>query len=217
MGRPDRMGAEAAAALVMDEDYQAKFDSVRASKREYWRALGEFVDNFARAEVILKRFLIRLLDLDTAVGLVVTAGLRADTLATYILRVNDLKPRPGFDPAFVREAVERFAAINTVRNAILHSGAVMKDEKLIVTNFLTARTPAHKHEFAVKPEPLEEMSYDLSKIIGHFIVFAAPRPAVIIPKVQHLLERQWRSRPAELLNRSPKNQKVEAPAKQERP
>jgi hypothetical protein len=175
----------------------------------YWRTLGEFVDNFARTEVALKIFLIKLLRLEDGVGRVVTAGLRADTLATYVIRINDLSPLPGTDEQFVKEAVEHFSGINTVRNAILHTGAFsIAEEGVLITNTFTARTSAHVHQFHIKPESIQAMADDLVKLMAHLALYlVSPELAATArPACQPFLDRAWRSRPHELMNRSPGNQ-----------
>ncbi len=184
--------------------------AARAPMMPYWQALGEFVDSFARLETILKHALIKMLGLSDPVGRVVTAGLRADTLATYITRVNELTPFPGSDPEFVDQAIKQFSGINTVRNAILHSGATDSISGWIrITNTLTARTPKRAREFLIEPMQIKAMTSDLVKLLAYFGLFVVPveiRPKMM-DRVQPLLDRPWRSRPHELMNRSPENPK----------
>lgn len=189
--------------------YEQQHERARASRQLYYQALGEFIDNFARMEVVLKRFLIKMLRVDDAVGRVVAAGLRADTLATYVLRINEMTPLPGSDAAFVVEAVKHFSAINTVRNDILHQGATLRDGKLVISNAPVARTPAHKHEFNVTEEQIQQMADDMAKMLTHFFLhlMLPAQAAALRPKVQFLLDRAWRSKPDELMNRSPKSRK----------
>ncbi|MFO1162565.1 MAG: hypothetical protein U1E60_27265 [Reyranellaceae bacterium] len=174
----------------------------------YWMALGEFVDSFARLETVLKHFLIRMLSLNDEVGRVVTAGLRADTLAAYILRVNELTPLSATDSKFVEEAIKHFSAINTVRNSILHSGVSdIHEEQYRITNMLTARTPRHEREFFVTPEKIQGMSDDLVRLLAYFGLHAV-RTEVAAPvraSLQPVLNRAWQSKPLELMNRSPEN------------
>lgn len=189
--------------------YEQQHEKAIESRRLYYQALGRFIDNFARMEVLLKRFLIKMLKVDDAVGRVVTGGLRADNLATYVLRTNEITPLPGSNPAFVEEAVKHFSAINTVRNDILHAGAILRDGKLVISNAPVARTPTHKHEFTVSEEQIQQMADDLDKMLPHFFLclMLPTQAAELRPKVQFLLDRAWRSKPTELMNRSPKSPK----------
>jgi len=136
--------------------------------REYYEALGRFVDLFARAETAVTLTLWHYAKTAPAIAKIVFAGTRVEQGSKYIKQLALATGASKVLRDDLEDVLQQLGIINGARNAILHYGtepeSVAKG-KAIVSDALRAK--AQPTTFPISPTVLNEMISDLYKIIGH--------------------------------------------------
>jgi hypothetical protein len=136
--------------------------------REYYEALGRFVDMFARAETAITLTLWHYAKTSPEIAKVVFAGTRTDQGATYIKQITQAIGLTQELQDDLEDVLQQLGIINGVRNAILHYGTEPESVaagKAIVSDALRAK--GQPSTFPISPTTLNEMIADLYKVIGH--------------------------------------------------
>jgi hypothetical protein len=136
--------------------------------REYYEALGRFVDMFARAETAVALTLRHYAKTPPAVAKIVFAGTRTDPSSKFIRQIAQATGVSQELRDDLEEVLQHLTIINTVRNYVLHNGAEpesVAQGRAIVSDALRAK--GEPTTFPISPEVLRDMTSDLHKIIAH--------------------------------------------------
>jgi len=142
--------------------------------KEYWVELGKFIHTFSNAEGTLMEMIRHLSKLRPEVAGAVFGSVRFDAAKDMLTRVliasgkQDVRER-------LKPSMAQFAAINTMRNHIVHWGAVAQTtDVLLVSNRRLSPPPDKLNEFVVSAELLGAMRQDLDRINVHLIIEKRP-------------------------------------------
>jgi hypothetical protein len=139
--------------------------------REYYEALGRFVDMFARAETAVTLTLWHYAKTSPEMAKIVFAGVRIELGSTYIRQLAAITRAPRELRDDLEDVLQQLGIINGVRNAILHYGTETESVakgNAIVSDALKAK--GEPSSFPISPTILTQMRFDLYKIIGHLNV-----------------------------------------------
>lgn len=151
-----------AVLLFADMDYP-----VTDKHREYWSELGRFIHRFAMLEQQI-HFMLRLYAETTEIiAQAVFSGVRGKPGLDLIKRLREVKALPD-DPDFDR-AVEQFGLINSVRDLIVHSGAILYGDEFLASN-KNRTIPRQQKSTQVSAKGLANMTADLQTIFAAFFV-----------------------------------------------
>lgn len=138
------------------------------SEKEYYAALGKFIDYFSRAESVIQVVLWKVSDIEESVAKAIFSGTRTRTAVDFIKRVAETK-----DITIPQDIVEAFGhlnAINTARDNIVHWGtSESRDGSRIISNSFMAHTERAIKEFHISTSALNDMTSDLAIIIVRLI------------------------------------------------
>lgn len=143
---------------------------------EFCSALGRFVLEFARSEVMLKDVFTDFAQIPAPTARAVFDGMRVDVLLGKIRRVHQATGRD-LHPALL-DAFSQLKAIGTMRNTLIHQG-VEQDAggQLITTNWDSAHTDDGIATVPVSVAFVENMTTDLQTIQRAMIVLTQPEDA----------------------------------------
>jgi hypothetical protein len=130
--------------------------------KEYYSALGEFIDNFAQTEGWL--FALLAFEANTLAPTIqaLLPGLRARGAMDLIRRVRESKQDP--IDARMTEVFSHLAELNTARDQLVHWGFDADPTNagtLTLSNALRAHTPGAQRKIPVSPELISNMTDDL--------------------------------------------------------
>jgi hypothetical protein len=140
----------------------------QARLREYYEALGRFVDMFARAETALTLTLWHYAKTSPDIAKIVFAGTKIEQGSTYIKQVAAATGTPKELCDDLEDVLQQLGIINSARNSLLHYGA--EPESVAKGNAIVSDALRAKGEpttFPISPTLLTQMTSDLHKIIGH--------------------------------------------------
>jgi hypothetical protein len=153
------IGKNAALIAALDEPYV-----------EYWKALGQFISEFARTEKTLQFLLRHYAEVSENVGKAIFHGTRIDAAKDHINRIleatDNLEAKNRLERPFAQLGV-----ISGMRNNIVHWGSTRKGpDDFLVSNSSLAHTKERLREFQISPRALRAMSLDLFAISVHFVM-----------------------------------------------
>ena len=171
-----------------------------AEMAPYWKALGQFVTEFAGIEATLQIVLWHFARVDFNIARAIFSGVKIDQGISFINRINQSIPLEKTVLDEFEFVFTQLRAITSVRNDILHYGARNTGEnKLSVSNALFALTPAHIKETVVSPKMLMDMTTDLKKISAHLVKIKfstfRPVPKSVIEILAPFLTSSWLYKP----------------------
>jgi hypothetical protein len=172
--RDQPSGSDSTGGLVgMRRPRSQIYDAMDAPYEEYWAALGRFVHEFSRAEQALLALLRQISGLTEPIGGIILTNSRVDQAKEMVKRIFEVD-----EQSMGRTRMERpfaqLAVINTMRNHIIHWGAVHDGaDELLVSNAHLHPHPDRAKEFRVSPDDLAAMSIDLYHIAVYFLVEAS--------------------------------------------
>jgi hypothetical protein len=135
-------------------------------ERERLRALGKFVLQFAAVENLLMMTVWTLAKVRPKIAQALFSGLRAEGAMQHIGRILEISDTPQDKKDNYVEIFERFRKINETRNLILHYGLTAEGPEFVATNKLIALTDSRLQSVPVSTEILEQMIWDLNKILA---------------------------------------------------
>jgi hypothetical protein len=151
----------------------------------YWQALGEFIEAFASAELLLFNYLVMHAAIPHSTARVLLPEIRADRIvdcirAVWNVRTPDVHIRQELDVALAQ-----VKEINKRRNSMVHNvSLVTSDKGRISSNITRAFTHKCPKEYRVAPDIIRDMIADLEKISAHvvyaLIIIAEPRTSLMI-------------------------------------
>jgi len=142
----------------------------------YWQALGEFIEAFASAEIMLFSYFVNHAGIPFSIAKAFWPDIRAVRIIELIGAVWKEKP-PDAD---IRQKLEvvfcKFKKINEIRNSMVHNVSFVTDDKGRVSSNISRRL--YINEYRVSPDKIRDMISDLEKIKAHLtyavIVTAEP-------------------------------------------
>jgi hypothetical protein len=141
-------------------------------EREYWEALGRFVEGYAELEQAMSGLLWNLTKISTPIARAVFSGVRAEAASQYINRIFEAtKVEPPWRAAF-QEVCSRLGPITEARNLIIHHETRRKRRSgdAVVTNKRVALNQKRLRERPMSATILDEMTADLDKIVAHLVI-----------------------------------------------
>lgn len=145
--------------------------------RDYWQALGRFIDQFASVEKHMQIMLRHYAAASEAVGRVVFSGHRINDGIDTVNRLLDARALPRVK-ARLRPVFGQLAQINTTRNNIVHwgvthdwaAGLAVTSPGVLVTNRHLVQPGRTEQRYLVSLDDFGDMTADLIKIGMHFNV-----------------------------------------------
>jgi hypothetical protein len=139
--------------------------SAQLAKREaYCLALGRFIDQFSSVEAAMQVTLWHFAKIPPSTGRALLHGARIDAAIKLINRLADTERWPSATVAKFRDLFDHLHAINSLRNDIVHFGALPSStEQLLVTNSLMAIAPDRIKTTHISGTLLDDMTHDLRR------------------------------------------------------
>jgi hypothetical protein len=136
--------------------------------RVYFEALGRFAQEFAILEAVMFNTLAFYAKVPNNMARALFSGARVRAAMGSIKRIIQIQ-NPGEENKKDLEYVfKQIAAINTLRDDILHQGSVLTDDKgRITSNIVRNLTPERLVERSASTETLNAATADLRKISLH--------------------------------------------------
>ena len=149
-------------------------NAIEEPYREYWAELGRFVHTFSETEQTLLSLLRHLAGVSDEIAGILFGGVRFDGAKDTINRIVAATAQTSVGDA-LRRPLAQFAAINTIRNNVIHWGAKHDGStELLVTNAAQNPTADRLKEFRISPDDLRAMSVDLHKINLALVLLLLP-------------------------------------------
>jgi hypothetical protein len=133
-----------------------------------------------------------------------TANQRGSEFKERLKELIEAYDLPPDDVRLIAEALEKFAALNTMRNSLVHSLTVIGEgPEIIITNIPLAKTRRHLKQFAIDPKMIDDMTFDLRLIHARLTEFQhrvldrrfpnrQKEPKSVIARLKRELRRSWR-------------------------
>jgi hypothetical protein len=157
--------------LTLFNQYRVPASQTAAGKerlREYFEALGRFVDMFSRAEAAVSLTLWHYAKTSPDIAKIIFAGAKVDLSATFIRQLAHATGASQELRDDLEEALQQLGIINRVRNQVLHYGAdqeAVADGRAMVSDALKAK--GEPSIFPINPTILADLTADVHKIIAH--------------------------------------------------
>jgi hypothetical protein len=165
--------------------------------REYWEALGRFVDIFALVENNMQLTLWHLAKVKAPIAPAIFSGTRVDTASNLIRRISEAKEWSQRRQARLTTLLTQLGEITRARNDLLHYGSLRSESGYEVTNLLYAHIPARIRTTKISRDILDAMADDLMTICvelmdmrGAMKAFRSVRKGRLMPP-----KRAWRYKP----------------------
>jgi hypothetical protein len=184
----------------MRRRYPVNIEWPRPQQREYWEALGQFIDTFAECEAVMAFALESYSDVSPQVAKALFSGVRTDAAANYILRILEVRKDLAPDRETLQAAFTQMGHINRLRNDIVHHGARFKGEFPIVSNKRAALTRTRLRETLVSASLLDAVIEDLETINAQIRLTLGkelPSAALYLEHYGPDAQRPWRYKPAQ--------------------
>src|SRR5690606_18894907 len=136
--------------------------------RDYYEALGRFVDMFARTEAAVTPTLWHYAKTVPEIAKIVFSGTRTDLPSTFNRQIAEATGVSQELRDDLDDVLRHLTDINKVRNHVLHYGAEpesVAQGRAIVSDALRAK--GEPTTFPISPTILSDMTSDLHKIIAH--------------------------------------------------
>jgi hypothetical protein len=166
----------------------------------FYRALGEFITEFAWVESLVSDMLVREAGVSFKIGAAVFSGVRIDAAKDLISRLYETN---GAERSV--ELVRAFAQLGLItraRNDILHYGASPNAEgEALVSNSRSAHSARALREMRVSSDTLNQMTWDIiqiSLILMNEMKWGDETPTVTWERdrdYEKLAGRPWRYKP----------------------
>ena len=136
--------------------------------REYYEALGRFVDMFSRVEAAATLTLWHYAKTSPEIAKVIFAGTRVDLGSKFIKQIAAATNIAQDLQDDLADVLQQLGIILKVRNEVLHYGAEpesVASGRAIISDALKAK--GQPSTFPISPTILDQLTADLQKIIGH--------------------------------------------------
>ncbi len=143
----------------------------------YWRALGQFISEYAKIE----RYLFILLGLLSSVSFpksrALFSGIRVEGAISSINRLLEVSDESEQTKSELADVFAQIAHINNVRNSILHYGmfALDDDDSFVSSNMVVALSPSRLREYEITVETLGQLTHDCEKAAAMLFQIIAER------------------------------------------
>lgn len=188
----------------MSSDAHAKrvIDTEAADKRrsDFYRALGEFVLEFANTEKEVLWILFMMSNVTDAVAKSIFSGVHLDRAKDFIKKIIAAEAARGVITYYslMTKAFDHLELITRVRNGILHNGLQFWiDGDPVMHNRFKASAQQKVREHRISVQDLHNMILDLRKIGTDINVQFPPEGASIFPHVMASTRAPWRYKPPE--------------------
>jgi hypothetical protein len=168
----------------------------------YYKSLGRFVAIFAIVEANLSSTLWFYAKTKPEIAKILFSGVRVDVGSTYIKQLAKVTKVKKKHHDELNDVLQQLAAINKVRNVILHHGTkkIASGRGIASDAFRAKGAPT---SFRISSEVLDEMTEDLIKIIVHLrhchLGVSFPRKKSYRSLLEAALQSPWRyKRPSQM-------------------
>lgn len=135
----------------------------------YYRALGKFINEFAKAEEMLLVVVGRSINLQHRESAALLSGMRLRAGVDWIRRLHEAKDASV--PLALAEAFEQLAAINTMRDRLVHWGVEPDGEQFVASNRVRAHADRVRRDIRVSSSAIVNMTRDIQDIQKTFMLF----------------------------------------------
>jgi hypothetical protein len=171
-------------------------------EKEYFEALGRFVESYANVEQSISGALWSFSGLKSPIARALLSGVRAEGAGQYLSRIFEVK-------RVKREIKQEFETINTqllhitkVRNLLHHHETLHRKNARFVTNKRVALNRKRLRKHPISAKILKRMTDDLDKIAAHFTLLVFRNDRVSSKQLaiaKHVFAREldasWRYKP----------------------
>lgn len=166
---------------------------------KYHISLGQFVTAFSQVEATLLRTVWVLARLEAPYAQAILSGVHIDGAISYVRRIAEAEEWDVDKWRDWKRVFDQLAAINRLRNDLLHFGAAMVGDVWVVSNVSVAHRPQKVREIYITPKILDAATRDLGTITLLLTIFGGERVGTVYGMKPHALERlrraPWRYRP----------------------
>jgi hypothetical protein len=139
--------------------------------KEYWQALGVFIEDFASIESLVFTYLFVCSRTPLPMARALFSGVHIEQGVSFIKRAWQVLPPSDSVKQDLEKVFDHLGEINAVRNSLVHHGSYLTETKERVTSDISrALTVDRIREHRISGEDLIQMSRDLLKIGTHIIV-----------------------------------------------
>ena len=170
----------------------------KARLQEYWNALGEFIDGFARAERDMFLALRWHTKTQDKIARAVFSGVRVDATADFLRRLATVGAIGAPEWEQLEPITAQLKAISDARNLLLHYGAEQIAEGAgNASNRAIALNEEAAKSIPISPDILRDMIHDIRKIRIHLRVRHVGMPPLraVHSSIDEALNAPWRYKP----------------------
>lgn len=167
----------------------------KARQQAYYLALGRFVDMFAKVENAIAQSLWHYAETPFHMGRALFPHVGVADAMGLIKRVFEVTKASDEAFAALADLFDQLSTISTVRNKILHHGAISVPEgNAAVTDALKAISQDKIKSFAISPAALDDATTDLTKIFIHLTIDHMGRPELLglHPHLNEIMGAPWK-------------------------
>jgi hypothetical protein len=140
----------------------------------HYALLGRFIHQYARVEVAIHRLFRHVARLDDITGRAIGAGMRIVDLIDRIKRLIATGAVDKNEGAEIGKVFTQLNAISELRDALVHRGAVAKEDELISHNAAIAKSAQDIQVLRIKVENLRDATEDLHAILFRIMMIVTP-------------------------------------------
>jgi hypothetical protein len=188
--------------------------------KEYYEALGMFMDDFSRVEISIQLSLWHYAKLSHSIARAILSGSHLDNTMSFMRRLADVGAISQEKWEKLEPLLDRLGLISKSRNRILHYGAQSVAEgRGMVTNAVKALTEDHITHFPISPIILGDMSFDLKKVMLHLLVDHMGRPSLRArhASLEAIALAPWRYKPQPSPQAKPKRDRPKGKVRADQP
>lgn len=179
---------------------------------QYWQALGRFIEMFSLVESVMQFALWNYARTPVPTARAIFSGVRVKEAMGLIRRIFDIEAnsKDTDTKSDLEKVFNQLTTINGLRNDLIHHGSQDDGEVpegRIISNELWAITPERLRTTPISPEILNDLTFDLVKIIVHLISHHTGRFLRVPlkePMRMEILSAPWRYKPPQ---QAPRQQK----------
>ena len=143
--------------------------------RVYFEALGRFCNQFATLEAVMFNILAFYARVPNNMARALFPGTRVREAMQSIRRIILIQDPGEENKSDLDNVFKHIQHINTLRDAVLHQGSILTDDKgRITTNIVRNLTPERLVERSASTETLNAATADLFKICLHLVCHQTP-------------------------------------------
>lgn len=177
-------------------------------RRDYFEALGEFIQNFAEVENFLKLLCSVLAQTDAKTSEILFSNYSINHAKTFI--ESTIKERGYEYSKLALKCLSQLLIISQKRNKIIHLGVRFQDNTMLVSSMFSRAQDNKQNGFAIETKDIASMAKDLRSILSAMSAFllrvstklpgtvsSGPIPDILIESFERAAHAPWQYIPLE--------------------